>query len=267
MPPDERWTRRRELLAALMGRAGRTVRVGFGWTQQELGERIGCSQSMISRFEAGRIDHLDLEFADALFAELGITAWFNTRIPGLVDRRRQQDRVHARSCGYCGRQLLDRSWQVRHEVEVGSGRQRGWIDLLAYRPSDHGLFCPEIKTELHDLGEIQRTISWYERQAWTAARRLGWTPRRLSSGLLVACTAENDRRIADNWQLIQQAFAATSSALAAWLGDPRAELPARAIAMIDPRSRRHDWLRPTRSHGRRSIAPYADYAAMAAMFG
>jgi transcriptional regulator with XRE-family HTH domain len=267
MPTDDRWSRRRERLAVLMGRAGREVRVGFGWTQQDLASRIGSSQSMISRFEAGRLDHLDLDFADDLFTELGISPWFNTRVPGLVDRRRQLDRVHARCCGYCGRHLRERSWEVRHEVEVGTGRRRGWIDVLAYRPADHGLFCPEIKTELHDLGEIQRTISWYESQAWAAARRFGWTPRRLCSGLLLVCTTENDRRVADNWPLLQQAFPGTPHSLSQWLDDPRAQLPARAMAMIDPTSRRRDWLRPTRSHGRRSIARYRDYADIAASLG
>jgi hypothetical protein len=34
--------------------------------------------------------------------------------------------------------------------------------------------------------------------------------------------------------------------------------------MIDPRTRRAEWLRRTTSDGRRSPAPYANYAAAAA---
>jgi hypothetical protein len=33
--------------------------------------------------------------------------------------------------------------------------------------------------------------------------------------------------------------------------------------MIDPLSRRRDWLRPTRLDGRRTRAPHEDYAAVA----
>src|SRR5262245_17438716 len=120
-----------------MGLAARMVRVGFGWSQRELGERVGSSQSMISRFEGGRLEHLDLSLADAVFQELGSTPWCNTRVRVLADRRRQSDRVHARCGGYVGQRLMNAGWLVRHEVEVGTGRRRGWIDLLAYRPADH----------------------------------------------------------------------------------------------------------------------------------
>ena len=33
----------------------------------------------------------------------------------------------------------------------------------------------------------------------------------------------------------------------------------RNLALIDPRSKRRQWLRPSRVDGRRSAAPYADY--------
>lgn len=184
----------------------------------------------------------------------------------VVGRRRQNDRLHARCGGYTGRRLIADGWQVRHEVEVGDGRTRGWIDLLAFREADGGLFCPELKTEIHDAGAIQRTLSWYEREAWDA-RRLGWSPRRMASGLILLCTAENDLRITDNRELLGQVFPAGARELNAWLRDPANPLPPRAIAMIDPRSRRRDWLRPTRSHGRRAVAPYRDYADAASRLG
>jgi hypothetical protein len=34
----------------------------------------------------------------------------------------------------------------------------------------------------------------------------------------------------------------------------------RGLALIDPTSRRRDWLLPSRSDGRRTRAPYMDYA-------
>jgi hypothetical protein len=125
---------------------------------------------------------------------------------------------------------------------------------------DGGLFCPEVKTELHDAGAVQRTLGWYERSAWTAARQFGWKPRRLGSALLLLSTVRNDERLADNRTLLRQAFPARARELAAWLADPRQPLPERAIAIIDPRSRRREWLQPTRSDGRRALARYRDYA-------
>ena len=39
----------------------------------------------------------------------------------------------------------------------------------------------ELKTELDGLGALQRQIGWYENDAWTAARRLGWRPVHVTS--------------------------------------------------------------------------------------
>jgi transcriptional regulator with XRE-family HTH domain len=257
----------REPLGRSIGRVAREVRVGFGWSQRDLAARVGHSQSKIARLEAGAVAHLDLQLADAVLEELGIQPHFDTRVPGLSDRRRQSDRVHARCCGYVGRHLLNLGWEVRHEVEVGTGRRRGWIDLLAYRAEDGAIFSPEVKSELHDAGAIQRTIAWYERASWEAARRLGWRPRRATAALLLLCSEENDQRVVDNRELLRQTFPARAGAIDPWLRDPRAPLPARSLAMIDPRSRRHDWLRPTRSDGRRAPAPYRDYADAARRLG
>jgi hypothetical protein len=96
---------------------------------------------------------------------------------------------------------------------------------------------------------------------------LGWSPRRLASGLILLITSENDELVAANREILGQAFPASAAAIARWLRDPTAPLPARGIAMIDPRSRRREWLRPTRSHGRRTGAPYRNYAHAAAMLG
>ena len=258
---------RPDWLAVAIGRAVREVRVAFGWSQRELADRVAGSQSMISRLEAGELAHLDMVHVGAILDVLGIRAWFDTRVPGIPDRLRQRDRVHARCAGYTGRQLRSLTWEVRHEVEVGSGRSRGWIDLLAYRRADRAIFCPELKTELHDAGAVQRTLGWYERGAWAAARAIGWSPRQMASALILVCTDENDQRVADNRDLLTQAFPAGAAELGAWLRDPDAPLPPRAIAMVDPRSRRSAWLRPTRLHGRRSPAPYRDYAHVAGLLG
>jgi hypothetical protein len=41
----------------------------------------------------------------------------------------------------------------------------------------------------------------------------------------------------------------------------------RGLALVDPTSRRRDWLLPTRSDGRRSSLPYRDYADAARRLG
>ena len=58
--------------------------------------------------------------------------------------------MHARCIAYVARRLRACGWDVRFEVEVGTGRYRGWIDLLALRGTT--MLCVEVKTELDDMG-------------------------------------------------------------------------------------------------------------------
>ncbi len=53
---------------------------------------------------------------------------------------------------------------------------------MAFDPRTRTLAVIEIKTQLDDLGQIERTLAWYEREAWAAARRLGWRPPRPLAG-------------------------------------------------------------------------------------
>jgi transcriptional regulator with XRE-family HTH domain len=246
-------------LASLIGSSIRSARLAARWTQADLARRLGTTQSAVSRLETGAGSCLDIRLASAAFRILGIRLSVDASTLGLVGRRQQSDFVHARCAGYVARRLQDAGWDNRLEVEIGSGRYRGWIDLLAYRAVDRSAFCIELKTEIDDLGRIERTLAWYEREAWGAARRFGWRPTSMTTGLLVLMSTENDARIQSNRESLHEAFPARAGDLARWLATPGEAKPRSAIAMIDPRSRRMDWLRPTISDGRRSPAPYRDY--------
>jgi transcriptional regulator with XRE-family HTH domain len=246
-------------LQSLVGSSIRSARLAVRWTQAELARRLGTTQSAISRLETGAGSCLDLRLASAAFRMLGIRLSVDAATLGLVGRRQQNDFVHARCAGHGVRRLQTAGWDARLEVEIGTGRYRGWIDLLAYREVDRSLFCGELKTEIDDLGRIQRTLAWYEREAWAAARRLGWRPTSVTTGLLVLMSTENDIRIQANKESLREAFPGRAGELARWLATPGETQPRSALAMIDPRSRRMDWLRPSTSDGRRSPAPYRDY--------
>ena len=253
-----------EDLGALIGRSIRSARLAARWTQSQLARRLGTTQSAVSRLETASATYLDIRLASAAFRLLGIRASIDSATLGLVGRRQQQDLVHARCAGHVARRLDAVGWDVRLEVEVGSGRYRGWIDLLAYRASDRSLLCGELKTQIDDLGRIQRTLAWYEREAWGAARRLGWRPTSTTTALLVLMSTENDARIQANREVLRKEFPARAGDLAPWLALPGENRPPNALAMIDPRSRRTEWLRPSTSDGRRSLAPYRDYRDAAA---
>jgi hypothetical protein len=118
----------------------------------------------------------------------------------------------------------------------------------------------EVKTELLDLGAIERTMGWYEREAVAAARRLGWRPLRSASALLVLDSEANDRAIRAARDVLARAFAGRATALRRVVSGEDAVDGARFLSSIDPRSRRSVWLRTTTTDGRRTAAPYADYA-------
>jgi hypothetical protein len=218
------------------------------------------SRAAIDRFERDAAP-TTLGTADAILEALGATVIIEP--PQLRARVEQHDAAHALCVDHVRRRLLRLGFLVETELEIGSGSSRGWIDLLALHPARGLLFLDEAKTELRDVGGLQRQIAWYEREAWRAATRLGWRARVLVPAVTVLFTAANDAAIQAHRGSYAAAFPTRAVELQAILEEPESVLrpPPRAIALIDPASRRQAWLRPTMSDGRRSPAPYADYAA------
>jgi hypothetical protein len=216
---------------------------------------------MVGKIERADGD-LSLSTIAAVFEALGVEATLDLRIPFLADRRRQREPAHARCVAYVQRRYERTGWLTSREVEIAHGRSHGWIDLLAFDPHSGALTVNEIKTEIEDLGRVERTLGWYERAAWEVARGLGWRPRFVVGCLLLLDTERNHERIGGNREALATGFPIRATALAAWLRDSGRpwRAPARALALIDPLRRRQDWLRATVSDGRRTPAPYEDYA-------
>jgi hypothetical protein len=202
---------------------------------------------------------MEVGLATAALDVLGIRLTLDANPIGLAARRERRDLVHARCCAYAARELKKRGWEVRMEVEIGEGRFRGWIDLLAYRPSDGALLVIEVKTEIDDVGRIVRSLGWYVRSSRDAGRALGWRPRVILPVLLALATVETDARFAAGGDLLRNELSGGAGDLAAWIDDATAAIPRPTIALIDPVTRRRAWLWRTRSDGRRSPAPYRDY--------
>ena len=251
-------------IGALIGTAIKSTRIECGWSQRQLADRVGTTQSEISRLESGRAKHLDVTMASRTLVLLGVRIRLDTDTLGLAGRREQRDLVHAACASYLARRLGPYGWVTSLEVEIGAGRFRGWIDVLAFRSADRSLLVGEIKTQIRDVGEVQRAVGWYEREAWQAAGRLGWRPRAVSAVLILLASDENDARAAANRGALKASFPASGTDLARWITTPGDQMPGGGIAMVDPRSRRAAWLMSTRSDGRRSPAAFTDYRDAAA---
>ena len=213
---------------------------------------------MIARIEAGTVN-VSIDVAAGVCDALGVQLDLAFRTPFIVDRRPQRDAAHARCSSYVQRRLEAAGWLVAREVEIVHGRSHGWIDLLAFDPRSRTLLIVEIKTELDDLGRIERTVAWYEREAWSSGRRLGWRSIRAATWLLVLATEVNDERLRANRDLLGAAFPGRAAEAQELLAG-HTVAARRTLALIDPRSRRREWLIRSRVDGRRSLAPYRDYA-------
>jgi transcriptional regulator with XRE-family HTH domain len=252
-------------LAIDAGRTFAAARRAIGWTQRELARRTGIPQTAISRFERGLPSGLDLGQIERLANALGGRARLMFEAPFLADRERQRERLHSRCQAAVASCLRSRGWITATEVEIDGSFGPGWIDVLAYHPAAGALLVIEIKTEIQDVGRIVRTLDWYERRAFTAARTRGWAVRATSSCLLVLSTEAVEVRLRENRAFIAEVFPSRARTLEQYVEDPvGAAMPqGRSIAGIDPLSRRRDWIRPTNLDRRRSPPAYADYAAAA----
>jgi transcriptional regulator with XRE-family HTH domain len=236
-----------------------------GWSQAELASRAGASQAALSRLERGRNAGLDLDAAGRFLAALGMTGDLAIRDVHLRDRERQVDAVHSVMSGYIARRLERWQWLPVLEAQVGDRAPRGWIDLVAYRAVDRSLLVEETKSDIPDMGGLQRSLTFYQSMAWEVARGLGWRPARIAV-LVVALDSETVAgRLADNRQVVARAFPERVGDVAAWLADPARPAPRRwTLGACDPASRERAWLRPTTLGSRRRPPAYRDYADAAA---
>ena len=241
------------------GRASRNTRLRLDLTQQAVAAAARISRGYLARVESGCANP-SLALMERLAEVLGLRLELTATPPIFLTERRSHDLVHARCSGAVDRRLTAAGWVVEREVDVSEGRVHGWIDLLAFHARTATLVIVEVKTRLDDVGAMERQMSWCERHAWPAARRLHWVPRNASAWLVALWSEEVERAIAANPETFAAFPRRADEMLSAVRGMP---IAGRGLALLDPRSHRSNWLVRTRLDGRRSSAPYRGYAAAA----
>ena len=242
----------------------RSTRLALDVTQGELATAARISRAYLASIEVGRANPtLDVaeRLAEALGLELRLLAG------PIIPEPRQRDLVHARCSAYSHRRLIADGLDCRREVLITDGRYRGWIDVLAYDPLSGRLLIIEIKTTLSDVGAVERQLAWYERNALRVARAYSWNVRFVSSWLLCLASAEIDHAIRINRDALQLAFPLRAPEMRRNPASLEPSSTGRGLALIDPARRRSEWLLPAATDGRRSQAPYRDYADAARRLG
>jgi transcriptional regulator with XRE-family HTH domain len=232
-------------------------------TQDALALRAGVTRGYIAAIETGRANPT-LDVVSRVAGALDIEVGWRLQ-PSIVHADPDvRDVVHARCSAYVDRRLRHAGFETAREVEIVHARSHGWIDLLAFEPERATLLIVEVKTRIDDLGALERQVAWYERSALDVAWRVGWRPARIATWLAVLATAEADALILANRALFDVAFPGRAPEVLRWLDGGGSVLPGRSLALIDPLSRRGDWLIRTRIDGRRSELPYGSVRDAAA---
>lgn len=239
--------------------AARVTRGRLRLTQTQVAEAVGISRGHVAAIETLRANPT-LDVVDRMSNALGLEAQLTLRPPLVFDAGPQRDLVHARCSAHVERRLRSAGWQTAREAEIVEGRSHGWIDVLAFHPRSETLLVIEVKTRLDDVGSVERQLGWYGRAAAASARRHGWRPRRIVSWLLALASDEVDLVIHNNGDLMGQSFPTRAREMMAWLMDDHQRAVGRGLALLDPSSKRREWLIRSRLDGRRSRAPFVDYA-------
>lgn len=236
----------------------RDTRTRLRLTQQQLASTVGVSRGYIAKIERGRANP-SVELLERIALVLQLEIELVARAPVIIGGDRQRDFVHARCSAHVDGRLRGEGWLTAREVEIVHGRSHGWIDLLAFDPKTGTLIVIEFKTRLDDLGAVERQLGWYERSAFEVATQLGWHPRRVVVWLLVLASEEVEGVLRANRELIARSFPIRAREMSGLLDGAGQPGRGRGIALIDPTSKRRNWLCPCRIDGRRSPSPFADY--------
>jgi transcriptional regulator with XRE-family HTH domain len=255
----------RTMLSVSLGRIFRGRRVELDLSQAAVASSVGIARSHYSAIEAGKANPsvgLVDRIVEALGLRLDVAAVPVVVVAGPIVR----DALHARCSGYVQRRLEAAGWKVLREVEVSDGRLRGWIDLLAFDPRTRTLLVIEVKTSVDDIGRAERQLGWYSRVVRSVIAP-DWKPAAIASWLLVLATTEVDQAIGAHREVFERAFPVRAAHMRDLLGGSRPAPGERGVALIDPRSRRRDWLIATRIDGRRTPLPYQDRVGASRLLG
>lgn len=201
-----------------IGRSIKALRRMHGWTQGQLGSRIGTSRDVVSRIENDRLDNIPIGKLQACAEALGAwlrfeVTWQGERLPRLLDARHAwlQDRFV--------RMLESWGWVVRVEVSFNEYGDRGRIDILAWHPATRILAVVEIKPEIGDAQDTIGRLDVKRRIAPRLVHELGWEVQHIVPILVLEESTTQRRHVASHAGLFRRYELRGRQALS-WLRRP-----------------------------------------------
>jgi len=195
----------------------RALRQRRGWRQEDLADRAGVSQDVVSRIERGRLENVPLAKLRRVAAALDADFVLLLRWHG-GDLDRLTDEGHAHLVGRVIELLKAGGWQVRTEVSYSIYGERGSIDVLAWHPGTRTLLVVEVKTE---LVSVEETIRKHDEKARLAARiaaeQLGWTAAAVARILVLPDRSTPRRHVDRHRSVLDAAYPVRGMAVRRWL--------------------------------------------------
>ncbi|MHB8891881.1 MAG: helix-turn-helix domain-containing protein [Candidatus Limnocylindrales bacterium] len=215
-----------------LGRRFRALRHRLGWRQQDVGDRAGISQDVVSLAELGRIEEVSVRalrrHARALGAELRLELWFRA-----AELDRLMDEGHAALVGAVASRLVSLGWEVRPEVSFAVYAERGSIDIVAWHAASRTLLVIEVKTEIVSLEETLRRHDAKARLApGVVAERFGWRPVRVSRLLVLPEGTTPRRQVRRHDDVLRTAYPLRGPAMGAWLREPSGSIAGLAFVPL-----------------------------------
>lgn len=151
----------------------RALRRRRGWTQHELGARVGCSRSAIARLERGEADRFTVAFISRVLGALDARLALRVLWHG-EDLDRLLDADHAALVEAVTLELVAGGWTVFPEVTFQVYGERGSIDVLAIHGQRSVILVVEVKSVVPDVQAMLAGIDRKVRLAPAIARDRGF---------------------------------------------------------------------------------------------
>jgi transcriptional regulator with XRE-family HTH domain len=200
-----------------IARVIRALRHRRDWTQRELGRRGGCSASVISRLEHGRLRACSVDTLERV-----LNALDGRLVMSVLWRGGELDRLLDADHALLGERwaaLRSPGWIARGEVTYNEYGERGSMDDLAFHPASGVLLVTELKTGIYETWRTMAKLDEKARLAPRVAHRFGWSVKRVVPALVVADTRTNRRRIEQHAAMFGRLDCRGRTARA-WLRDP-----------------------------------------------
>ncbi|MDQ2690394.1 MAG: helix-turn-helix domain-containing protein [Chloroflexota bacterium] len=212
-------------------RSLRAIRRRKGWSQRELGVRLGISKSQMCRWEGGALEHCTVPDLERWATTLNAHISLELRVAG---ERPLTDARHAKIQNWLAATLRRDGWLVEPESSFNVYGDRGRIDLLAYHPVFRVVLVVEIKTRIDDAQDVVGRLDVKRRVAATLARERGWEEGTVIPALVVLEGSTARRRIAQHDALFA-ALELRARAAMAWLRRPSAPMPRGILVLATPK--------------------------------